>query len=368
MDYVYIKPKDKDNIDKPDSEIVFDFNPSSLINFSEASIIINLKITISSTELDSNQIIEFINKQSDKITFNKFFVYSLFKTITYKENNADVFINKNVYDYVRIKNIYNMKQGSLYGFTEKNTSKSVIGDYDFTFNIPIKFLFSQFEELNTYSNFKNTLIIETTNGLKNILNKPLNLKTQSVINSMVVCIPIKYNLECNQIQRLEILKCKELYYKKSVIGEINCSKDFQESTVQLRGEKNKPICVLFMCKNKDNNIVKNELSSIKLIINDKSFPTYDINEKLNLCHYYQMYCRYLDFIYHTPLKSQGNNVFGDFHLSNNYYTFEEFIDHPIYCFILPQLEDDSSYEIYVDLKFYSKIRETIKITYLYNFY
>lgn len=368
MDYVYVKPKDKDNIDKPDSEIIFDFNPSSLINFSESSVIIDISINITAIELDSNQIHEFTIKQSDKIFFNKFFIYSLFKTITYKENNADVFINKNVYDYVRMKNIYNIKQGSLCCFTERNTTKDIIGDYNLQFNIPIKFLFSQFEELNTYSSSKNTLIIETTNGLKNILNKPENLATKTTINSMIMCIPIKYSLECNQIERLEILKCKELHYKKTVIGEINCSKDFQESTVQLRGEKNKPICVLFMCKNKNNNIVKNELASIKLIINDKSYPTYDINEKINLCHYYQMYCRYLEFIYHTPLKTQGNNVFGDFHLSNNYYTYEEFIEHPIYCFILPQLEDDNSYEIYVDLKFYSKTRETTKITFLYNFY
>lgn len=368
MDYIYVKPKDKDNIDKTDAEVIFDFNPSSIINFSESSLIISINVNISTKELDSNQIKEFVEKQTDKIFFNKFFIYSLFKTITYKENNVDVFINKNVYDYVRMKNIFNIKQSSIYGFLKKDTTKAIVGEYKFQFIVPIKFLFSQFEELNTYSSSKNTLIIETSNGLKNVLNKTTNLVTKTSILSMCLCIPIKYNLECNQIERLEILKCKELHYKKTIIGEINCSKDFQESTIQLRGEKNKPICVLFMCKNKDQHIVQNELASIKLIVNDQSFPTYDINEEYNLSHYYQMYCRYLEFIYHTPLKSQGNNVFGDFHLSNNYHTFEEFIEHPIYCFILPQLKDDTSYEIYVDLRFYSKNRETNKITYLYNFY
>lgn len=370
MDYVNLKPRDKDNIDKPDTEVIFEYNPSSPINFAEATIIINIRLFLKNDGLSSEQIQSFITNQKDKIKFNKFFIYSLFKTITYKENNIDIFTNKRIYDYVRMKNIYYNNQADIYGFKNKNISKEIFDEYKFQFAIPIKYLFSEFEDINAYSSSKNTIIIELSSGIKNILNKDENIKITYNISSMSLLVPIKYNILENQIERLNINECKELVYRKTIIGEINCSKDFMESTVQLRGEKNKPISVLFMCKDKDENIVNNELNSIKLIINDNSYPNYEYNigNDYDIYYYYQMYCRYLEFYYRNPLKSEGNNIFGDFHISSNYYTFEEFKEHQIYCFILPQLPDDTSYEIFADIKFYSKNRKTVKITYLYSYF
>jgi len=363
MDYQIINAKDIDNLNKDDSEVIFDFNPSTNINFFEASLVLNISLKIDFKDMDETQQFNYRNKMEGKNpSFDKFFIYKLFKTIEYKENNESKYSNKRIYDYVRMKNIFNNPKNDIHGFNYIKLDSELSGLYKLQFNIPLKFLFSEFEDLFFYSKNRHTLHVELSdnNVLKSFMfddEYPLTLKSKSIL-SLYLKVPIKFTTLNN-----EIVMIKNQEFRKSQMGELNISSEFQESTISIRGDKSKPISFLFMLKDKDNCIVTSkELANIQLDINNKLYPQYEmkLNYNYNYDYLYEMYCRYIEFYY-------GNSSNYLVNQSYSYYSFTEFQKHPIICFILPQLEDDNSYEMSLNIKFTNSSKKTKKITYLYSF-
>lgn len=359
MDYQIIHSKDIDNLNKDDSEVIFDYNPSTNVNFHNASIILNISLKVDLDGIDESQL---TNIQKKNPCFDKFFIYKLFKTILYKKDNVDTYTNKRIYDYVRMKNCFNSPKNEIHGFGCIPLSSEVVDEYKLQFNIPLKYLFSEFEDLFFYSSNRHTLHIELAdkNWIKEIFdNHDYSLKvSKKNIQSMYLKVPIKTTLLKN-----ELPKISKQEFRKTQIGELNISSEFTESSLNIRADRNKPISFLFMLKDKNDRIITSkELANIQLEINNQTYPTYDmkLNNNYDYEYLYEMYCRYLDFYY-------GNS---ENYLCNpqpSYLTFSEWKKHPIICFILPQLKDDTSYEMGINIKFTNSTKNTKKVVWLYNY-
>ncbi|AJP61552.1 hypothetical protein CBEVV_005 [Choristoneura biennis entomopoxvirus 'L' virophage] len=362
MDYQVINCRDVDNLKINESEIIFDYNPTQMVNFFDSSLVVYGSFNIAPDGLDEAQKANIVKEYKGKIKLNRFYIYKIFKTIAFKEANADKYINNKVYDYVRMKNVYNLPTNNMTCF-EDQMIDIVFGDVSYQYTIPLRYLFPEFEDLFYYSNERKMIEIHLNDlsKISDILDKSdkdYSIKiTNFKIKNMLLRIPIKATLAIDVIPK-QIGQA----YRRCEMGELNISNEFEESTLPLRCDKRKPICFSFMLKNnKDRIITDNELINIQLQINNVFYPTYDMKlDTYNQIHYlYEMYMRYIDFYYH---KKDNYSV----HCTQSYYNIYNYKKHPVIFFILPQLPDDTSYEIYVSLKFKSD-KKTKKLAYMYHY-
>ncbi|AJP61521.1 hypothetical protein AHEVV1_004 [Adoxophyes honmai entomopoxvirus 'L' virophage 1] len=367
MDYIFVNCKNIDNLNRDNQEIRFEYTPSEDVNFFESSIILDINLNVVTDSLDAVQLEPYLAQQSGKVNFNKFFIYKIFKSVMYQENNVKICENQNVYDYVRMKNIFKTPMNKLYGFECIKLDEKTVYDYKLHFIIPLKCIFSEFEDLFYYSDTQKTITMRLQN-IMNIANYKKDLfekndykfkVSKSNIKNMILKIPLRYE-ESEHI----IFKQIGQGFRKTEVGNYYLSGESVMNTEIPIGTKEfKPISFCFMLKDDSDRIleINKELSDIQLRINSVNYPNYDMNIEnyYDIGNLYEMYIRYIDSYYGNNSNYLALNF-------NNYYTFDEFKKHPIICFCLAELPDKKYYEIFAKIKFLTG-RKTASIAYLYTY-
>lgn len=100
--------------------------------------------------------------------------------------------------------------------------------------------------------------------------------------------------------------------------------------------------------------------SVILILNNRLIPHLDLSEETNLEHYYEMYLRYVDFLYGSFTTNHHEKLL-------SVLSYDEFCLHPIYFFILPKIKETGHYDIKLKIVFEKQNNKIEDIFYMYNY-
>lgn len=346
MDYYFVDPQNINNLSKKSGTVDFNFVPQEDVNFFEASLIFKLDYSISK----KNPALEFPAGTAVPSIVH-YFIYGLINDATVTSNKVRIARQENVYDYVRTSQIFkNDPRDSIYGL-----KYMLCKDYEckdsLYFNVPLRFLFSEFIGLNYVDS-------ETKN-----LNIKLKEVDFNVFDEHNTLLNFDYSFKSIILKVPKFISNTEIKENPGIVWQSNSNCQSIDALVKAgRGDID---CILssdrplsFVCMFKDNmNEIKSGIKSVRLMINNELIPSMDSDEECALEHYYEMYLRYIEY-------GDDDNVYK--HKKNmNVMDLYQFKRNPIFFFILPKLREVGQYSIKVKVVFESGLNKIHTISQIY---
>lgn len=350
MDYYFIEPTNVNNLSNKKGRIDFNFVPKDPCNFFESSLTVKLKYYITKKPNVSN-----IPPSTSVQSFKKFFIFGLFSDASLISNKQRVATQQNIFDYVRSNYLFsNDPRDGLYGMKDIKLTTH-IENGSLTFNIPLRFIFSEFKGQNYIEDTTKDLEIklkENTSHVFTSLNESLDFDYS--IKSIILKIP-KFLSNNEILQPISNIVWKNESNTNNISHMVAAGK----GDIECVNRTERPMNFACFFKDENDNIISGA-ESVRLMVNSEIIPKMDMEEESDLEHYYELYLRYIDYVYGQTSTEKHEKVM-------TVLSFEEYKKSPVYYFILPKIKETGFYSLKLKLKF-SQLNNRIKsIFYMYNY-
>lgn len=334
MDYYFVEPENINNLSNKNGRIKFTFVPQERCNFFEASLVVNLEIAIT-----KKPNITEIPKTTPIQSLKKFFLYGLFSDATLLINKKKFAVQENIFDYVRSNYLFdNDPRDGIYGMKDIELSDYFEAGF-IRFNIPLRFLFSEFKGQNYIDERIKELEIKLQENESHVftsLNESLNF--DYAIRTLILKVP-KF-LNNNELTKpIANVLWKNLSNVDSIEHIVNAKK----GDIDCFSTVNRPMNFICFFKDEYNNIT-NEAASVRLLLNNEMIPKVDMDDETELDHYYELYLRYIDYTYGEVSTEKHEKIM-------TVLSYQQFKSAPIYYFILPNIKEVGHYSVKLKLKF-----------------
>lgn len=329
MDYLFVEPTNVNALSVKRGKLEFVFTPSYPVNFFESSLVIKIKYSTDTNDINLDQ-------KAAPPSLNKFFIYNMIKEVSLLSNRIRIAKQEYVHDYVRTNYLFSGDpRDRFYGMKDIPLDR-IVTSGELTFNIPIRFLFSEFQHQNHSD--ETSKILDIT--LQEIDCQVLSLYSNSV--------RFEYSISSIKMKVPQNLHNSESSVSKGIVWMNNSNEQNIEHIA--RASKGDIDCfqmverpMFFCCALKDSfgNIL-DACKSVRLVINNEVYPKIDSDAENELDHYYEMYLRYIDYaygVYSTEKHEKPMNVL----------SFEEYEKSPVFYFILPKLNEVGHYSVKLKL-------------------
>lgn len=349
MDYYFVDPDNQYNVSNKNGQISFNFSPKDVCNFFEASLTLKLDYVINkkpgATEIPANTPIQ---------SLKKFFIYGIFRDAELFISNKKFAKQERVFNYVRANYLFtNDPRDELYGMKDIQL-KHHYDEGKLVFNIPLRFLFSEFKghnfvdskqkEFKFYFQPNEAHVFTSLNESLDFDYKvtSVKLKVPKFLSNNELTTPLHKTIWKN-----ESYECKIKHIVDMTRGDINCFSGC---------ERPMNLICFFLDANKN---ITNDIQSVKLMLNNEIIPQVDMDAETDMDHYYELYLRYVDYTYGEISTEKHEKVM-------TVLSFSEYKQNPIFYFILPKIKEDGHYNIKLKLKFNSLNRKTEELFAVFN--